>query len=212
MRFLISFAFVSFSMFLTLIIGALVLQIDSSRAQEMKSWSNMITPAGLGTKSKIAAAWLFYPKYLKKSVIGSYAYRFYVQPKCKGSELGKSVGATMALVWKDDDDKNVGYTSGQLFKAVDNSSKRNISNEFKLAKEDDAICYTGPELDSLSCKIDESEGGQKYPCLFLTANKLPGINPKKIFWIDLPSFTFYETRVGEEAAKKLANFRRIQSE
>ena len=171
-----------------------------------------ITVAGWATKSKIAAAWLLYPNYIKMNVVGSYAYPYYVRSDCTGAKLKEAVASAVALVWRDriGDDQN--YTSGRLFGSEYNSSAESNSKLLELALDNNALCSSEYREGARNCRLKENTTkGREFECLFLSKKKLLGIEPKAVYWIDRPSYTFYETKFGTKAVKKMAESEKFKS-
>ena len=201
---------VSFSMIVATIIVAISLPSSPSHAQQSDSEDRVdsgkkITVAGWATKSKIAAAWLLYPNYIKMNVVGSYAYPYYVKANCSGANLKETVASAVALVWKDGIDDKDNYTSGRLFGGVYKSSGGPKSKEFKLAVDKDALCSSDYKGGMRNCVLNENTtNGREFQCLFLSKKMLFGIEPKAVFWIDRPSYTFYKTKFGTKAVRKIA--------
>ena len=144
-----------------------------------------ISPAGLGTKSKLAVGWLFYPKRLD-SVVGLYAYPVGPKAQCYGSDIKgyqPAVGAT-AIILKGSDEE--GYTSGQVWKAS-TATKHPRSVRFNVVN--DQLCV---ETVGLDCK---TLVGHPTSCLFLSERAINGATPMTKFWIDLVTNTFYMGKI-----------------
>ncbi len=142
-----------------------------------------ISPAGLGTKSKLAVGWLFYPERLD-SVVGLYAYPVGPTPLCYGSGVqGYERGATAIVLKSTDEDR---YTSGQVWEAPSPTQKRSLS--FEVAE--GSLCVATKGLDCQAPAADQAAS-----CLFLAEHAIKGATPTAKFWIDLGTNTFYMGRV-----------------
>lgn len=210
--------YVSFSTILATCIVAIWLSTSTSYAQKLDSndrvgSGRVITVAGWAIKSKIAAAWLLYPDYIKMNVVGSYAYPYYVKENCSGAKLKEAVASAVALVWKEGVDDSKNYTSGQLIGGMYDSGGKLDSGGIELAVDKNALCSSDYKGSTNNCNFDENtKNGKGFQCLFLSKKKLFGIQPKAVFWIDRPSYTFYQTKFGTKAVKKIAELEKSKTE
>ena len=178
-----------------LVLLAFIYSLGTGSAQSLTATSatediRTISPAGLGTKSKLAVGWLFYPKRLD-SVVGLYAYPVGPTPQCYGSDVeGYEVGAT-AVVLKSSDEED--YTSGQVWEASAPAKRRSLS--FDVA--DGRLCVATIGLD-----CEAPVGDQTASCLFLTEHAIAGAKPIAKFWVDLATNTFYTGRIEASALKE----------
>ena len=166
----------------------------------------LITPAGWGTKSKLAAGWLFYPKILQ-SIVGLYAYPVTADGQCKGTDLKpQKVGAT-ALIMKGIAAKEDEYTKGRLWVNPTNVETLAKYSGLKMKLSGDVLCVTTATTE---CKIGSiAKQTKDSPCLFLTQYRILGAKPLSVFWVDLGSDTFYKRKFVVSGRETLDSKRKL---